>query len=102
MERIRLKTAVLKLRHVSKHLLNLRGKVPHHLIIKDLSKRPPHALQGPLERLHALLDLLVPHIQATIIPLLQGFNLPLHQDILEHLLLILERVPIHLTLQSHH
>ena len=104
---------MLKLRHIFGHLQILREKVPSHLIIKDLSKRRPLALQGPLERIHVLLDILVPLLQATLIlhlqaivipllqdplvpllevilvPLLQAFNIPLHQDILEHLLLSL-------------
>ena len=117
---------MLKLSHIFKHLPNLSEKILSHLIIKDLSKRPPLALQGPLESLHVLLDIHVPLLQATLIlhlqaivvpllqdtlvpllqyflvPLLQDINVLLHQDILEHLLLILERVPIHLALQSHH
>ena len=113
MEKLRLKAAMPKLSHIFKHLPHLSEKVPSHLIIKVLSKRLPLALQGPLESLHVLLDILVPLLQATLIlhlraivvpllqdtllpllqdipvPLLQDINVPLHQNILEHLLLIL-------------
>ena len=57
-----------ELSHISKQLPNLRENVLRHLIIKDLLKILPLARQGPQERLHVLLDILVHHLHATLDP----------------------------------